>query len=62
MYVGDNPRNDVDPPKRIGMVTVLSRACSRQPLGEEEPDHVIESFEELRGILRERYGVGVGAG
>jgi putative hydrolase of the HAD superfamily len=60
MYVGDNPRNDVDPPKRIGMVTVLSRACSRQPLGEETPDHVIESFEELRTILRERYGVGGG--
>lgn len=59
MYVGDNPRNDVAPPRSLGMVAVLARMSGRhgtQPSDEAaRPDHTIESFAELRAILRERY-------
>ena len=61
MYVGDNARNDVAPPKSLGMVTVLARLrrAARElalPTAESErPDHVIKSFSELRALLREHY-------
>jgi putative hydrolase of the HAD superfamily len=63
MYVGDNPPNDVAPPRSLGMRTVLARMQprDREALTElpqsQRPDHVIASFAELRALLREHYGL-----
>jgi putative hydrolase of the HAD superfamily len=56
MYVGDNPRNDVAPPRSLGMVTCWARLVERPgATADPAPDHEIHDFEELRRILRERY-------
>ncbi len=59
MYVGDNAKSDVGPPKRLGMVTVLARMRARPAeehlTPELMPDHTVTSFSELRGVLREHY-------
>lgn len=57
MYVGDNPSNDIAPPRSLGMVTVWARRYSRATDAGVEADHTIDSFEELRGVLRQTYGV-----
>jgi len=63
IYVGDSTRNDIAPPKSLGMVTVLARLRQPRPGEElavpeaERPDHVITSFGELRSLLRERFGL-----
>jgi putative hydrolase of the HAD superfamily len=57
MYVGDNPRNDVVPPRSLGMKTCWARMVDRHPLDGAQPDHVITSFAELRALLRESYGI-----
>ena len=61
MYVGDNPAHDIAPPKSLGMVTVWARAAAKhQPEGAaDKPDHTIDSFADLRAILRQDYGVSV---
>lgn len=61
MYIGDSPAHDVAPPKQIGMVSVWAKRAARRTLEgtDIEPDHVIESFDELRPILRDQYGVDV---
>jgi len=61
MYVGDSPSHDITPPKSLGMKAVWAKRASRfQPgASDAKPDHVVEDFVELRGILRERYGVKV---
>ena len=61
MYVGDSPSHDITPPAKLGMVTVWSKRAAKHPMRPEdaEPDHTVESFEELREILRTRYGVDV---
>jgi len=58
MYVGDNLANDVAPPKQLGIRTVWTRRAARA--GQDEsigPDHVVDDFQELAGILREEYCV-----
>ena len=62
MYVGDNPTNDIAPPKSLGMITVWARAAAKVELRGEDPDHVIESFEDLRRLLRGTYGLALGEG
>jgi putative hydrolase of the HAD superfamily len=59
MYVGDNPRNDIDPCNRIGMVTVRhSRGEKfRNVTGETEPDYEINTFWDLMEILRKDFGL-----
>jgi putative hydrolase of the HAD superfamily len=57
MYVGDNPAHDVSPPKSLGMIAVWANFAAKHPPCEIEPDHTITAFDELRVILRERYGV-----
>lgn len=65
LYVGDNPANDVAPPKGLGMHTALARLRARP--GEDlallpeaqRPEHVFESYAQLRALLRESYGLGV---
>ncbi len=57
MYVGDNPPNDVDPPKSIGMIAVLNRRSGKYidvPC-RTQPDYQISNFTELRHILREDF-------
>ncbi|MEZ5989632.1 MAG: HAD-IA family hydrolase [Planctomycetota bacterium] len=59
MYVGDNPRHDVDPCNSLGMITVFNRRSGRhiREKGETEPDFVVGDFYELREILRSEFGV-----
>ena len=57
MYVGDNPANDIAPPKSLGMITVWARAMAKHEECGVEPDHVIESFGDLRTLLIRQYGI-----
>ncbi|HKX46896.1 MAG TPA: TIGR02253 family HAD-type hydrolase [Planctomycetota bacterium] len=59
LYVGDHPAHDVGPPKALGMRTAWCRRSTKWKLqpDEPQPDHVLDDFEELGAILRERYGV-----
>ena len=61
IYVGDRPSGDVDPPKSIGMITVLNRRSGKYsaPTLQSAPDYEIRDFEELREILRADFGVAV---
>ncbi|MEW6073404.1 MAG: TIGR02253 family HAD-type hydrolase [Planctomycetota bacterium] len=61
MYVGDSPEHDVAPPRSIGMITVWARRASKRSLEGTgiEPDHVVDDFDQLLGILRSRYGLPV---
>lgn len=61
MYVGDNPTNDIDPPKSLGMITVLNRRNGKYAsvLCRSEPDYRISNFTQLREILRSDFNVPV---
>ncbi|MCU0722403.1 MAG: TIGR02253 family HAD-type hydrolase [Planctomycetes bacterium] len=61
MYIGDNPRFDIDPPNRIGMITVRNRRSGkfRDQEGETKPDFEINSFWDLLAVLREKFDVKV---
>jgi putative hydrolase of the HAD superfamily len=60
-YVGDNAPHDVDPPNALGMTTILVEGGGKYAgvKGNTNPDHTIDSLEELPGILREEYGISV---
>ncbi|MCD6404238.1 MAG: TIGR02253 family HAD-type hydrolase [Planctomycetes bacterium] len=61
MYIGDNPPNDIDPPKSLGMITVLNRRSGKYsgvPC-RKEPDYRISSFTELARILRDDFALPV---
>lgn len=53
MYVGDNPRADVEPAKKLGMVSVWMRRSGRHALEPHmpQPDYQIRNFHELRDVL-----------
>ena len=57
MYIGDNPRNDIDPPNQIGMITVRNCRSSRylDQESDTEPDYEIHNFWDLLDILREDF-------
>jgi putative hydrolase of the HAD superfamily len=57
MYVGDNPRSDIDPANQIGMITVRVRRGGKHHHAEglTAPDHTITSFAELVTLIRETY-------
>jgi putative hydrolase of the HAD superfamily len=59
MHVGDNPINDIDPPNKIGMITVLNRRSGKYlgVTGETNPTHVTHDMWELLEILRRDYNV-----
>jgi len=61
MYVGDSPSHDVTPPKSLGMKATWARRSARyQPTSADAaPDHVVDDFVQLRGILREQHGLAV---
>ena len=57
MYIGDNPVNDIDPPNKIGMITVRNSRSGRyiDLQSETEPDYEIHNFWDLLDILREDF-------
>lgn len=59
MYVGDNPRYDIDPCNRIGLWTVRHDRGEkfRDTQGETEPDYRIDTFWDLLGVLRKDFGL-----
>ncbi|HET6202804.1 MAG TPA: TIGR02253 family HAD-type hydrolase [Planctomycetota bacterium] len=59
MYVGDNPRGDVEPCRTIGMTTVWHQRSGRFEIGphDPQPDYRIRNFHELRDILVKDFGV-----
>ena len=59
MYVGDNPRNDIDPCNDIGMITVRNRRSGRyaKAEGRTPSDYEIRDFYELRKILESDFGL-----
>lgn len=61
MYVGDNPVTDIDPPNRLGMITVRMRRDGRflETEGESPSDHEVQNFWDLLEILREHHGIHV---
>jgi putative hydrolase of the HAD superfamily len=61
MYIGDNPRNDIAPPKSLGMRTCWARMSERPAPPANSPeltaDHEIRNFAELRALLHDVYGM-----
>ena len=51
MFVGDNPRADIDGAKRFGMKTAWVRRGRQFPDGFLPPDHIIDHVTELRDVL-----------
>jgi putative hydrolase of the HAD superfamily len=53
IYVGDNPRHDIDPPNQIGMITVRHRRDGRyrDEEGESAADYEIRDFHQLGRLL-----------
>ncbi len=59
VYVGDHPVHDVEPVKRLGMVSVLNKRGGKYEKvpARVAPDHEIRDFGALIGILKTVYGV-----
>lgn len=59
IYIGDNPRNDIDPANRIGMTTVWFKGGGKhsREQGETRATYEIQDFMELLDILNTKYGV-----
>jgi putative hydrolase of the HAD superfamily len=59
MYVGDNPKNDIDPPNKIGMMTVRLHRAGKHANEESEtpPRYDIKEFAELEAILLRDFGL-----
>lgn len=63
MYVGDHPLHDIDPPNRIGMISVHSRRSGKHldlP-SETSPDFTIHNFWDLLEILERDFGFDIQA-
>jgi putative hydrolase of the HAD superfamily len=54
MYVGDDPVNDIDPAKTLGMITILSRRGKKylSRHGRLKPDYRIDNFRQLLKIVK----------
>ncbi|MEW6380792.1 MAG: TIGR02253 family HAD-type hydrolase [bacterium] len=61
MYVGDNPITDIDPPKNLGMITVLNRRSGKylEVKGKTEPDYLIHDMWELLDLLKKDFDIRV---
>ena len=61
MYVGDNPKVDVDVPNSIGMITVHHKRSGKYASlkGETNPDYVINNYYDLMDILAEDFKIPV---
>lgn len=53
MYVGDDPINDIDPAKTIGMITVLVRRGEKylSRHGKLKPDYQVDNFLQLSKVI-----------
>ena len=62
MYIGDNPKNDVDPPNRIGMVTVRLRRSGKhlEEKSETPARYDVTGFAEIEAILARDFGLTLG--
>lgn len=61
MYVGDNPHYDIDPPSRIGMITVRMRRGGKyyDVEGSSPPHREVQNFWDLLDYLRQEFHVEV---
>ena len=61
MYVGDNPLTDIDPPNKIGMITVRNKRSGKylSVKGKTKARHQINNFGDLLTILKKHYGIKV---
>jgi putative hydrolase of the HAD superfamily len=61
MYVGDNPRYDIDPPNVMGMITVRMRRGGKHQNdeGETQPHREVQNFWDLLDYLRQEFKVQV---
>ena len=61
MYVGDNPITDVDPPNKLGMITVLNRRSGKYLTieGKTRPRFTISDMWDLMKIIKEEFGIPV---
>jgi putative hydrolase of the HAD superfamily len=61
MYVGDNPANDIQPCRTLGMRTTWARRAAKPGRGDESAaavaDQVVDDFRQLAGIQRSQDGV-----
>lgn len=61
MYVGDNPANDIEPCRQLGMKTTWARRAAKSNRASQPAaalaDHVVDDFRQLAGILRSQYDV-----
>ncbi|MEO0478781.1 MAG: HAD hydrolase-like protein [Planctomycetota bacterium] len=59
MYVGDNPRMDIDPANEVGLITVHNRRSGKhiEASGRTEPDYTIQDFYGLRRLLETDFGL-----
>jgi putative hydrolase of the HAD superfamily len=59
MYVGDNPRNDIDPPNSIGMITVRMRRGGKHQNeeGATRPTKEVQNYWDLLDWLRQEHGI-----
>lgn len=53
MVVGDSPKREIEPGNKLGLTTVYAKYGDwiKTPFPSIKPDHVLESFEDLRIIL-----------
>jgi len=58
MYVGDSPAHDVAPTHELGMIPIWARRASKWRGATDHTDaaHVIDDFDQLQEIVRERLG------
>ena len=61
MYVGDNPLHDIDPPNRIGMITVRMRRGGKYYHAESKtkPAREVQNFWDLLDYLKQEFHVEV---
>ena len=61
MYVGDHPQLDIDPPNRIGMISVHSMRGGKHEgnQGESKPDFTIHNFWDLLDVLKTEFDIDV---
>lgn len=59
IYIGDNPKVDVDVPSSVGMRTILSRRSGKyaSAQGDREPDHVVHNFWDVQEIIDRHYEI-----
>ncbi len=57
IYVGDNPKNDVDVPHEVGMITFLSKRSGKylNEKSKHKPDYVIHNFWDILDLIEKEF-------